>query len=78
MNSITELKFDILASLFAEPCSGPALCQRDFCKKFAPYIIHIHLMGLVRDGLVKQTKRGQYKAYRTKARKLLNEKGYEL
>lgn len=33
MNELTQYRFDILASIYAIPCTIEELGQRDFCKK---------------------------------------------
>lgn len=78
MNQITLFKFDILASIYVKPCSFTELCGRDFLNGKTSRLIHVFLSGLERDGLVRRTKMGIYKAYRLKARKELNSRGYEV
>ena len=78
MNQITLLRLDILASIYAESCSFIELCKRDFLQGKPPHLVHIFVSGLERDRLIRRTKAGQYKAYRPKARKILNSHGYEV
>ena len=75
---ITLFKFDILASIYAKPCSFIELCKRDFLNAKSAHLVHVFLSSLERDGLVRRTKIGIYKAYRAKARKELNSRGYEV
>lgn len=78
MNELLQHKYDILASLYWMPCSLRELVDRDFCSHWPIWYIESVLVTLERKGLIKEQKDGIYKAIKTKARKLLNQYGYEI
>lgn len=78
MNELTQNKYDVLASLYWMPCSLRDLAERDFCRNWPLWYIESVLVTLERKGLLKEQKDGIYKAIKTKARKILNQYGYEI
>lgn len=78
MHELLQHKYDILASLYWMPCSLKELEEREFCHDWPTWYIVSVLVNLERNGLVKEQKDGIYKAIKTKARKVLNQYGYEI
>lgn len=78
MNEITQYKYDILASIYAIPCTIEELIKRDFCKKLPIWHVHNVLTTLKHRGYIVELKSGIYKAVKTKARPILNKYGYEV
>lgn len=78
MNELLQHKYDILASLYWVPCSLRELEKREFCSKLPRWYIASVLANLERKGLIKEQKNGIYKVYKARARKILNQYGYEI
>lgn len=78
MHELIQHKFDILASIYAIPCTLEVLIKRDFCKKLPIWYVNNVLISLQQRGYVVELKSGIYKAVRTKAKPLLNKYGYEI
>lgn len=78
MNELTQHRFDILASIYAIPCTFEELVKRDFCKKLPHWYVHDVLTLLKDRGYIVELKRGIYKAVKTKAMPILNKYGYEV
>lgn len=78
MSELLQNKYDVLASLYWMPCSLRELEERDFCSKWPRWYIVSIAITLETEGLLKEQKNGIYKAIKTKARKVLNQYGYEI
>ena len=78
MNNLLEYKYDILASLYIIPCSLEELCSRDFCRNLPIWAVDKFLYRLEMDGYIKKTQSGIYRTIKKKARRKLNELGYEI
>ena len=78
MNELLHYRYDALASLYWSPCSDKELNNRDFCKHLPLWYIQQILQTLERKGYVFMRKDGVWKAIKSKARKELNERGYEI
>ena len=78
MSELTQHRFDILASIYALPCTIEELGQRDFCKNLPLWYVQTVLTSLERRGYIVELKSGIYKAVKTKARPILNYYGYEV
>lgn len=78
MHELLQHKYDILASLYWMPCSLRELEERDFCSKWPRWYIVSIAITLEKEGLLKEQKNVIYKAIKTKARKVLNQYGYEI
>lgn len=78
MHELLQHKYDILASLYWKPCLLRELRERDFCHNWPIWYLMSNLIALENEGLLKEQKNGIYKAIKTKARKVLNQYGYEI
>lgn len=78
MNSLLQYKYDILASVYLAPCSLQVLCTRDFCRDLPIWAIVTYIHSLEKEGYIRQTQSGEYRAIRGKARKKLNALEYEI
>ena len=78
LSGITQHKYDILASIYAIPCTIEELGQRDFCKKLPLWYVHTVLTSLERKGYIIKLKNGIYKAIKSKAKPILNCYEYEI
>lgn len=77
-NELNQFRYDVLASLYWIPCTQEELAKRDFCLRFPAWFINIILLKLESQGLVVKRKDGVYKAIKGKAKKVLNQLGYEI
>ena len=78
MNELLQHKYDVLASLYWKPCSLEELVKRDFCSHWPIWYVTSVLANLERKELIKEQKNGIYRVFKTKARKILNQYGYEI
>lgn len=74
--TLTELKYDVLASIFMKPATLQELNAREFLKNCSEYVLDRILMILERNEYAYE-KEGKYYAYK-KTLKILNKRGYEL
>ena len=78
LSELLQYRYDVLASLYWIPCTLQELAQRDFCKNLPTWYIDEILLKLETLGLVVKRKDGVYKAVKGKAKKVLNQRGYEI
>lgn len=77
-SELLQYRYDVLASLYWIPCTLQELAQRDFYKNLPTWYIDQILLKLESLGLVVKRKDGVYKAIKGKAKKVLNQRGYEI
>ena len=77
-SELLQYRYDVLASLYWVPCKLKELSERDFCRNLPIWYIEEILLKLENLGLVVKRKDGVLRAIKGKAKKVLNQWGYEI
>ena len=79
MSPITELKYNILASLYFKPATIEELLEREFLKTTSRYGVERMVHTLDMSGhIYYRGENDKMFVYKEPARKVLNENGYEI
>ena len=76
MDEITDLKYQILASIDSKSCTLEELLKRDFLENLSRYGIERLTFQLLCDDLIHENKKGKLFSNKKKAKKILFKQGF--
>ena len=76
MSEITDLKYQILASIDSKSCTLEELLKRDFLENLSRYGIERLTFQLLCDDLIHENKKGKLFSNKKKAKKILIKQGF--